>query len=607
MKLYEKYKALIRKQFDEGFSLSRAWFTTFTLSPDFFESYLLPPLINKLDEVPKSYIQFEEVNAALAALPSSTSIKVFHDAGMPVEGLKKTTVNFVGVKSRVGLFHPKLCLLMFKKGRNCIAFIIVGSANIGVDGWGRNKESVLIRKVSTRNQWELIQSFFKGFDQQFPDKPSKLKTHTSSDWSLIHSFTEQTFLERIVDLKQARWKIWSPYFSNLVSSYETLLRPFSEIELCLVPDLVNGKVRMETIPETVTFYSDEQDDERFCHAKVWLSSEFLIIGSHNFTVPALGHENVEISIIEPLASNELFDSVSLAVIAPLPMDNSELAKQQLPEVSYGFPVHLEANHKTQTIRLITDTKDDAIYRPLKLTLPGKVIVKQSKLLYRNTRSVLLSFQNKTEAMQFWQALVLDKQVKAEVIKSPKVTGFGFIQEVETEQRQAFRYSSFDTMITDQLSGRLDNGNVANTNLQHISERSMVNGQDKGLSPSEIGYYQIFRFFSGIRQRLMTLKSDKSKWDDYFWRQPDSLLAIREQIDDFISNQDANNSHASTSELFIGLVQSEFNHVISEIKREFRLKTDDESELNKLRFKPRKLRVKDKKYLRFLTTAYKLEL
>jgi hypothetical protein len=497
MKVYAAYKKMLKNCFDEGYELEKAWFTTFTLSPEFFESYLLPPLLHRDDEIPKSFVQFEEIISALQD-DSSANIQVFHDARMPIDGMKKTTVDFIGIKHDQGLFHPKLSLFLFKKANQLAAYIMVGSANISIDGWGRNREAVLIRKIGTQVQWVYVQKFFEGFGQSLDNiQLSGLKQQSSStDWKLCHSYAQTSLIQEIADLKQDHWKVWSPYFSEpFPVQTDWFLNDLKQTKFSLIPDLVDGKLRLKTLPENTQFYrTDERDDTRFSHAKVWLSSGYLIVGSHNFTQQALMQQNVEVSLIEPLSDSDWFKSVQLDAIDPKVMMNKEFEEEKLPEQLNGFSVHLQADHKSKTITLLTGENQTTINKSLEITLPGNVTV-ACEAWHGLTKSLKLEIESYNDSAKFWKAIVVDKSVTA-LVKNSDEIGFGFIQEINIQDRQAFQYASLDNLILDRLNGHKTGINNPVNKQVHVSEligvvetSSFYDSQIEGLPD----YFQIFNF------------------------------------------------------------------------------------------------------------------
>lgn len=561
MKLYEKYKDLLKERFDDGYSLSKAWFTTFTLSPEFFESYLLPPLLQKYDEIPKSYIQFEELNASLAQT-HVPDIRVFHDAGIPVDGIKKTTVSFIGIKPEKGLFHPKVCLFVFtKKDKENKAYLMVGSANIGIDGWGRNRESVLIREVRTREHKDSINDFFTGVCGEVALNEKFDLLDSGKTWHFIHSYSITNFIEALKNKKQQEWKVWSPYFSD--ASFIPCVAQELKSKIYLIPDLVDNKIRMEQLPADFKVYSDGYEatnrsdhEHRFCHAKVWLSEEWLVVGSHNFTRPALEQNNIEASIAEYLVDKVFFNSVELKEVTVSPMSQDEFEHEQLPTAQYYFSIQITADHEGKNICLKSEALK--VGQPLMIFLPGlsEAIVATKWGEDQKSLKIELSIG---DSYQFWKALVINKQVIAE--NADGQIGQGFILETNTSMRQAFEYSSLQTLMIDFLSGKTNAENSSNSRMVHVAEKMGIDTMDSTINANanwQIDYFHIYSFFYQLRVEF------KSKWsqnpEQFIWFQPNGFKSIKELIEKLIKSHNASDDLP----LFIKLVMYEFNHSLDSI-------------------------------------------
>jgi len=151
MKLYEKYKEIVK----ELGTIKKAYFTTFNISPEFVERYILPPLVG--ENIPKNALGYESINQKLEKT-KKPDIKFFHDANMTKfdEG-KKTSVAFYPIVMTNGVFHPKVIYL---EGDNAI-YLIVGSGNLTLSGWGRNRESFRIIKIDKApNLYNQAHNFF---------------------------------------------------------------------------------------------------------------------------------------------------------------------------------------------------------------------------------------------------------------------------------------------------------------------------------------------------------------------------------------------------------------------------------------------------------------
>lgn len=576
MKLYEDYKQFLNNELSNGFKLTRAWFTSFNLSPEFFESYILPPLLGQTDEIPRSFIQFEALIADYAKQlkQKDMDIRVFHDASMPIEGIKKTTIPFHGVLHKEGLFHPKVALFVFQNEQKTNeqktkAFVMVGSANLTLSGWARNRECVAIRQIVTTSQKEQVVSFFNSFckpkELNLSDLGVLSAESSVNDWSLIFTQPKTTFINKLLDLQQREWKIWSPYFSN-INFIENVRASFQKngSEIRIIPDLLGKKIRMDnsTLENgDFTFYTDKHKEEfigQMTHAKVWLSSHYLVLGSHNFTEPAMQHQNMEASIVIPQANDALFSSVTLEKVKVELMNNDELKENNLPEKTGSFLVSVEANHEKHSIKLSTEglpPQDD-----YSIILPGSVSLKIPKW-HGNTKAIAVDHLDQFSQLQksrFWKALVTDKQVLLECVNqgdSGNKRGFGYIIETGLEARQAFQYDSLESLMLDVLSGYPVDSSKRLVHLANIRDERELEIDTK--QNNELGYFHLFDFFYKTEQKFNTLD------DNALFYSPNSLFSLKGLIE-----EEVNKSADASKKVYLALLVHEFNALIDSICKRF---------------------------------------
>ncbi len=528
MKLYTQYCTFLKDNLTDDFTLSKAWFTTFTLSPEFFESYLLPPLVGENEQRPKTYADFEEINAKLQNLPKK-AIKVFYDIKMPIDGLKKTTVDFIGVQHQSGLFHPKLTYLEFTNSDQTRAFVMVGSANIGVAGWGVNRESVVIEEVTTKTQFEQIKSFFWGIDVELT-KPKYLNliVHDDyKDWFLIHSNPKsKSFITQINNLSQSAWKVWSPYFSTKLND---LVGEFPNAEISLIPDLVeNQRIRLKELPDDVTFHQDKgpSENQTFTHAKVWLSPDYLIIGSHNFTRPALTHQNYEVSLCQPIEG--LFDQVELSSAGQIEsMSESDLDEESLPEMEDVIPLHLTADweNKTLTLKPLNLEKDIS----LDLLLPGL----KDRIIVNHTPKEPLDLSGIVLA-HFFNGLIVNKLAIAFRTDEEKPYAKGFICEKNTKYRQPFSYDNLQDLMFDNLTSKTI---PTSSRLKHLAELKGGNDAESTFDEAikiTIDFFHIFSFFKSMEDKIENNKKEKDPRDFIFFA-PDGINAVKGLIENVMND------------------------------------------------------------------------
>ena len=567
MKLYDEFVKLVEtKEYGE---LKRAWFTTFTISPDFVERYILPPILGLSNDLPRTPSQFEAINAAL--VDSGKDIRFFYDAKMPIEGFKRTTVNFQGVFWKTGLYHPKVTLIEFEK----CSFLMVGSANLGISGWGRNREAVTIKEIGVR-QAKQIKSFFQLFTV---DITAPRATKPTKSWDFIYRNLPYELKNEEKELY-----VWSPYFSSKLEDLSQRL--FPDYKVNIIPDRPNGKIRLEKVPisDNLFFYCDIKSREEMTHAKVWLTSNKIAIGSHNFTSAALEDKNLEASIVDSL-DQYMFDAFrhDLEDIESLTgMTSEELKEDGLPE-EYIVSAHIEANWKTRTIYfyfLEDEARELNKHLPWKLYLPGNVKYKQKEKIHGNCNSYSIQLNTK-QLNECFNALLTDRMFYID--SKSKIIASGYIEEVEASSlyRSPHRYTNLHDFFLDSLIG-IDPNDSTRTYLPQEGDAEL---QTDNKFISEIrgfGYFELFEIFTKIRTRITKTK-DKTLLRHAVLFAPNSLALLKELIEKEI--QQSNKKTA----LYNWFMVYEFNDLIEEIR-------SDNSKIKAIEGIKVNLSNKDKKFI-----------
>jgi len=304
MKLLEELK----RHVEELGPLKRVWLTSFNLSIEFIETYLLPALLGEA-KMPTERRDFEALQQQL--IDQGIDIRVFADRRMINRGDRKRTTLLVhpltprqiGAFSERSLFHPKAIYLESKSGK---AILGAGSANLTIGGWGRNQEAVVFRRVKTRKQSEQIKSFFGPlFRACGGNQPLRLgRTYWGNDesWEFVHSFDRTPFLDRLFQDRSSLsdMAVFSPYFSTDLPQLLTLIQNrygFPKLSVRVVPDLLDGatirtawsdELKEKLDQDLISFHVNSvRRDPRseLSHAKVWVTSTRVAIGSWNFTQP----------------------------------------------------------------------------------------------------------------------------------------------------------------------------------------------------------------------------------------------------------------------------------------------------------------------------------
>lgn len=337
MKLYKEFT----KAISELNTLKLVLATTFNLSNHFIEKYFLSAITRKSYNEIRTIYDIE--SAVLELRDQECDFVVFHDyRAVSKTHSKRIATPFIpidpsrfGNQFSKGVFHPKVTLLIDVDYK---AKIVVGSANLSVGGYGKNVESVSIKTLENK---KIVEEVFQFFTELLLDTNDCLEynnleevknkvlancTNTVDDdlqfVSSISGAEDQRKLFDVFNTNAEEVHVWSPYFSdNITSLYNDHFKSF-ETKLNLIPDYSLGKVRIaESIKKEIdkidnlSFGKDlglklrKFDSPSLQHAKVWLNTGQVAIGSWNFTSSALnvgdnGVNNIEAGIIQAIKPQE---------------------------------------------------------------------------------------------------------------------------------------------------------------------------------------------------------------------------------------------------------------------------------------------------------------
>lgn len=571
MILYDEFVKLVANK--EYGKIKRAWFTTFVISPDFIERYVLPPLLGLDDDLPKTPSQFETINAALSN--KKIDIRFFYDAKMPIEGFKRTIANFQGVFNNAGLFHPKVSLIEFEK----CSFLIVGSANLTISGWGRNREAVTIKEIGVR-QANQVKHFFEQFTIYQVDTPkAKIKAKT---WDLIY----KNLPRKLISDNKCLY-VWSPYFS---SELEKLCKEeFPAYKVKIIPDTVNRKIRLKKVPtsDNLLFYGDgHSGKEIMSHAKVWLTDKKICIGSHNFTSAAIKDNNIEASIIDDVDKDTFRELTNnLQVLKLLSgMTEEELKENALPENYNEVIAHVEANWKNRTINLyfiIDEERKLNEYLPWKLYLPGNVIYEQVEKIHGNctTHFIELSVVHQEKC---FNALLTDRMFYIE--SKSKIIATGYIEESDacTMYRSPHKYTKLHDFFLDSLSS-VNPQNSNRTYLTHDGDDEL-NLEGIKVELRSFGYFEIFQIFIKIKERIKSI-TDEIILKHAVCYAPNSVVALKKLLENEIEQSSFKPSIKPS--IYNWFIIYEFNSLLEQLKIEEVLVKPIKDRKNKLSFKDKK--------------------
>ncbi|CAM3684211.1 hypothetical protein [Polaromonas hydrogenivorans] len=548
MKLLEELK----RQVAELGPLKRVWLTSFNLSIEFVETYLLPILVGET-KLPTGRLDFEALQLELQE--RKIEIRIFADKRMIYRSDRKRTaieVNAItprqiGRFSDRSLFHPKVIYLEGQDGR---AVLGAGSANLTVGGWGRNQEAMLFRSVATAEQSNQIKAFFKPLFAACSDvRPVSLGKEfwgDDAEWEFLHSFDRRTFLERLLPDGESptQLAIWSPYFAADLPAFLSDLRESRQLpnlKIRIVPDLLDGGIirtpwrdslRQELDNGLLSFHPNDvkrHPRSELCHAKVWMTPAQLAIGSWNCTGPGsnilapspggINPNNVEAGIllrqparissvlgkaivIKPshFASKAVLDDIKLEVPEELPFDIA--VSFDWEQQTYTVGIDWVKPRQDGYVLKLPDVADRPI--PARKKTPEAIEVPDPKHLLINHYFVVLNGAN--EVYQ------------------------GFINQTGLLHRRAEGYASLDELLDSRIPNRSGNCTGGSTVL-----RGEIPDDDSDeallLVPATLhssSYFKLFQAMETFADEIASAKSAEQLERSLFAR-PGCLAELQEKI------------------------------------------------------------------------------
>ena len=486
MKLYEKYKMITK---DLG-QLEKAYFTTFNLSPEFIERYILPPLL--CVDIPSNELGYEELNDKLKN--KKPDIKFFHDGNMSkFDEAKRTSVEFYPIILKNGVFHPKVIWLEGENG----AFLMVGSGNLTLNGWGRNIEAFRIIKVTKNdNIYKQSHNFFVDvFEKAGLEKKKKKPTQNSESRNLIYGYDKQSSFLESLKLKE-NLQVYSPYFSDLdeLANNEQLKKLTS---IKVIPNInKNDKVCLTKLPtkEKITFHKDEDAEEKFNHSKVWISDSKIAIGSHNMTKQAIFGDNFEASIVENLTTTSF--NIENNKFKPSILEEGELITEEedvAPKDSFNCNFKLTANWKERTFK-IEKIGETSHKKSLKIILPSKV-----KTCFKN-----ISKLNDIEKESILSSMIRDKSFS--VYDKDKLIFRGFITEEETSYRYEIKAENLEDIFL--AFEEKDEAILKEHLIQRVLNQTKEGNHTIKKHNFDKNYFTMFKGFKKLNEKLEKIKSKK---------------------------------------------------------------------------------------------------
>ncbi|WP_034450163.1 hypothetical protein [Butyrivibrio sp. AE2032] len=369
----------LKEVYDRYSEVESLVFTTFDFDPDFFANHIVSYLMGNEHE---GITKIGELNAANTWIEKN-HVSVYYDiSGLKANDNTILTIPVYPVKVVTGVFHPKVIAICGRCRKNSkrMAHMFVSSANLTVNGYGRNVESFTAIEVTTKLVAESLSSFLKALRNtnnhheanQFKEFISFLDNGQFIDsdkveffWNLTGRTSKKFWLEtRLSSIPGYCCEVISPYFDentlperiDNIKTYQTNLYLSKDNGSYNIKKSIYQKLRQN---DRVRFYqliTDEKSSERFVHAKLIKKGNSIIIGSYNFTEAALRGKNAEAAIIFNRV-NSCFFHCDFCIDESAFIDDSDSINNQDTAVSSsGVFVTVTADWSTKklTVNLISD-------------------------------------------------------------------------------------------------------------------------------------------------------------------------------------------------------------------------------------------------------------
>lgn len=580
LKSYNEFKKLI----SEVGVIKIAWFTTFNLSLDFFEKYVLSALVKTNPFDLKNIKDFEALNDRIVnAEGGAVNVKVFHDYRALRPDIKRSSVQTIGIKPKNidnsfahGVFHPKVTLLVNDKNE---AWIVTGSANLTISAWSKNSEGIVFKKIDDKANAQAVTDFFLGLlnDNAEKEKLRELnlkwqkKLKSKSNWKLIHSIAKDRLLDHISQQLCEEMVVWSPYFSDEFS--EIIKEHLGWVKnLNVVPDITtSGAMRLssEAVSDAlsttnVKLQKDLHDygEDLLVHAKVWCTPSKMAIGSWNFTKAGLNvsgtANNIEAGIIEEIDDVTYQSFKNSCELKPI-LDPKGMAKEELEDerkdLLFDWKINCQIYADWSTYHYRLESEDDLQTESLYIDLPGKKgrissaeLINSGVSFYNEHKSLLkdrlFTVYDKKEG---GNKVYLGVIIELNPIERPSV-GFDSISDLlrawsdrKPENKSQYHHMNYqaDTETGEELSDKITKalkGDYSNA------------------------WFTMFLAFEQISIRLEEAKSDARELSMIGYRIPGSVSQLSEHLR--YLKEKMNSGETEMSRSFIWFMINEGNQVIN---------------------------------------------
>lgn len=580
LKSYNEFKKLI----SEVGVIKIAWFTTFNLSLDFFEKYVLSALVKTNPFDLKNIKDFEALNDRIVnAEGGAVNVKVFHDYRAMRPDIKRTSVQTIGIKPKNidnsfahGVFHPKVTLLVNDKNE---AWIVTGSANLTISAWSKNSEGIVFKKIDDKENAQAVTDFFLGLlnDNAEKEKLRELnskwqkKLKSKSNWKLIHSIAKDRLLEHISQELCEEMVVWSPYFSDEFS--EIIKQHLGWVKnLNVVPDITtSGAMRLssEAVSDAlsttnVKLQKDLHDygEDLLVHAKVWCTPSKMAIGSWNFTKAGLNvsgtANNIEAGIIEEIDDIAYQSFKNSCELKPI-LDPKGMAKEELEDerkdLLFDWKINCQIYADWSTYHYRLESEDDLKTESLYIDLPGK----KGRISSAELINSGVSFYNEHKSLLKDRLFtVYDKKEGGNKVY------LGVIIELNPIERPSVGFESISDLLRAWSDRKPENkSQYHQMNYQADTEtgEELSDKITKALKGDySNAWFTMFLAFEQISIRLEEAKSDARELSMIGYRIPGSVSQLSEHLR--YLKEKMNSGETEMSRSFIWFMINEGNQVIN---------------------------------------------
>ena len=310
----------LKEVYDKYAEVESMVFTTFDFDPDFFANHIVSYLMGNEHE---GINKIGELNAANAWIEKNHVCVYYDISGLKANDNTLLTIPVYPVRITTGVFHPKV-IAIFGRSRTSwkrMAHLFVSSANLTVNGYGRNVECFTAIEVTTSLVAESLSVFlkalrntnnhheanqFKEFIKFLDNSQFGSSNRVEFFWNLNGRMSRKYWLETRLSCIPADFcEVISPYFDEntlperieSIKAYQTDLYLSKDNGSYNIKKSIYQKLRQNGNVNFYQLIADAKNAERFVHAKLIKKGSTIVIGSYNFTEAALCGRNAEAAII----------------------------------------------------------------------------------------------------------------------------------------------------------------------------------------------------------------------------------------------------------------------------------------------------------------------